>query len=63
MENRTPIKIGKDTFYIGFAGVDRKTGEVVTEIAPRPLDQGKDERTALFAKALGLTKKKKAGAV
>jgi len=56
MENRTPIKIGKETFYIGFVGVDRKTREVMTPIEPKPREEGKEERTALFAKALGLVK-------
>lgn len=57
MENRTPIKVGKDTFYIGFAGVERKTREVMTQIEPTPRDQGKEERTRLFAGAFGLVKK------
>jgi len=54
MGNRTPIQVGKEIVYIGFVGVDRKTGEAITDVEPMPRDEGRDERTALFAAAFGL---------
>jgi hypothetical protein len=57
MESRMPIQIGKKQFYIGFIGVDRKAGVAVTSISPRPLEDGREERTKNFARGVGLIKK------
>jgi len=59
MTTRTPIKIGKETFCIGFVGVDRTTREDNTDVTPKPDDTKKAEQTARFAAVIGLYKKYK----
>jgi len=58
MSKRRKVIIGGDVCYVGFVGVDRKSGHTITEVEARPRNEGRDERTARFTAVLGLEKTK-----